>query len=201
MHTVKVLTLLVEHNQALVYLIIFVGLIFEGEVILMSTGILAHLGALNIWFALCFVLVGGFSKTLLGYHIGKVIHDKWHDTKVLKYIEKRVFNFMPRFDQKPFWSIFISKFIIGFNYMVIIFAGYKKVNYRKYLKAEIISTIIWAPLMLSLGYFFSYTALHISREIWKFLSIVLIFVIGYIIFDKLVGWVYEIFEEFYGNKE
>ena len=80
----------------------------------------------------------------------------------MKYIEERVFNFMPHFDRKPFWSIFISKFIMGVNYLVIIFSGYKKINYKTYLKAEFFSTIIWAPLLLTIGYFFSYTALNIE---------------------------------------
>ncbi|MEI6580592.1 MAG: VTT domain-containing protein [bacterium] len=197
MHTVKLLTTLVIHHQVLVYVIIFFGLIFEGEVVLISTGILSHLGALNVWFALCFILIGGFSKTLLGYHIGKIIHDKWHETRALKYIEKRVLNIMPHFNQKPFWSIFISKFIFGVNSMVIIFSGYENVNYKKYLKAEISATLIWAPLLLSLGYFFSFTALHVSKEIWRFSLVILILMILFFLFDKLIGWIYEIFEEFY----
>ena len=86
----------------------------------------------------------------------------------------------------PFWSIFVSKFIIGTNYIVIIFSGYEKIDYKKYLKAEISSIIIWAPFLLSVGYFFSYTALRISREIWKFSLIVLILFIIFILFDKLV---------------
>jgi len=199
MHTVKFLTLLVSHYQILAYVVIFLGLIFEGEVTLISAGILSHLGALNVWFALCFILAGGFTKTFLGYHVGKIIHDKWHETKFLRYIEKRVLNVTPHFVQKPFWSIFISKFIFGLNYMTIIFSGYEKVDYKKYLKAEISATFIWAPLLLGLGYFFSYTALHVSREIWKFSLVILILVILFFLFDKLIGWIYEIFEEFYEN--
>ena len=201
MHTVNLLTVLVEHNQVLAYILIFFGLIFEGEIFLISTGILAHLGALDIHFVIIFVFCGAFIKTLLGYYIGTLIHKKWHDVKFLKHIEKRVDAIMPHFKEKPFWSIFISKFIMGFNHIVIVFAGYSKVNYRKYLKAEISSTIIWIPLLLFLGYFFSYTALHMSKEIGRFSLIILIFVIGYVLFDKLVGWLYEIFEEFYGEKK
>lgn len=107
---------------------------------------------------------------------------------------------MPNFEQKPFWSIFISKFIEGANHIVIIFSGYKKIDYKKYLRAEIISTLIWAPLLLSLGYFFGYTALNISKEIWRFSLIILILMILFFLVDKLIGWIYEIFEEFYdGN--
>ena len=201
MHTVKFLTILVEQHQVLAYALIFIGLIFEGEVVLISTGILSHLGALNIWFTLCLVIFGVLTKTFLGYYVGKTIHNKWHETKFLKYIEKKVLNIMPHFDQKPFWSIFVSKFIFGVNNMVIIFSGYKKINYKKYLKAELSSTIIWAPLLLLLGYFFSYTALHVSKEIWRFSLIILIFVILFFLFDKLIGWIYEIFEEFYDEKK
>ena len=197
MHTVKILTSLVEHHQVLAYFFIFIGIVFEGEFFVIFTGILAHLGALHFWFSLFAILLGGLGKTFLGYYIGSLIHDKWNNTKFLNYIQKRVQYFMPRFRQKPFWSIFLSKFIIGANHIAIIFSGYSKINYKKYLQAEIISTAIWAPAFLLLGYFFSYTALHITHEIWRFSLIVLILIILFIIFDKVVSWAYEIFEEFY----
>jgi len=200
MHTVQLLTNLVENNQILFYVLIFIGLVFEGEFVLITTGILAHLGALSFSFALIFILLGGLGKTLFGYSIGKFIHNKWHDTRFLRFIEKRIFTVMPNFNKKPFWSIFISKFIMGINHMVIIFSGYQKINYKKYLKAEISSTIIWAPLLLSLGYFFGYTALRVSKEIWRFSLIVLLLIIGFILLDKFIGWLYEIFEAFHTNR-
>ena len=201
MHTVKLLTTLIENHQILAYTLIFVGLIFEGEFFVISTGVLAHLGALDFWFALFFILLGAVSKTLLGYYIGKIVHDRWHHTKFLKHIAKRVLQIMPRFKQKPFWSIFISKFILGTNHIVIIFSGYHKIDFRKYLEAETLATIIWAPTLLSLGYFFSYAALHVSHEIWRFSFIVLVLVILFIVFDKLVSWFYELFEEFYNDNQ
>jgi membrane-associated protein len=187
----------VEHHVVFTYLLIFIFLIFEGEFILIVTGILVHLGALDLGPSLFFLYLGGMGKTFLGYGLGRLINKKWHQTKFLKHIEKKVHNIAPRFKRKPFWSIFISKFIIGFNHAVIIYAGYLKVDYRKYLKAEISSTVIWAPLLLFLGYFFGYTALSVSREIWEFTLVALLLIIGFILLDKLIGWIYEIFEEFY----
>jgi membrane protein DedA with SNARE-associated domain len=90
---------------------------------------------------------------------------------------------------------------MGTNYLVVIFSGFENIDYKKYLKAEASSTVIWAPLMLSLGYFFGYTALHISREIWKFSMVVIALFIIFILFDKLVSWLYELFEEFYDDKQ
>jgi membrane protein DedA with SNARE-associated domain len=197
MHTVQLLKNLVENHQFLAYVVIFLGLIFEGEFVLICTGIITHLGALNFWVSLIFILAGGLSKTFIGYYLGRKMHEKWNHNKFLRYIEKRVFRLMPHFEKKPFWSIFISKFIMGVNYLVILFSGYTKVPLNTYLKAEVISTAIWAPGLLSLGFFFSYTALHVSREIYRFSLVVLLLLIAFFLFDKLVAWLYEVIEEFY----
>ena len=197
MNSVHILNHLVWDHQVLAYLLIFIGLIVEGEVVVITAGVLSYLGALDFWLALCFILAGGMVKTFGGYYLGVILQEKYSQANFLKYLKKRVLYFMPRFRERPFWSIFVSKFIMGANHFVIIFCGYEKIDYKKFLRAEISSTVIWAPLLLSLGYFFSYAALHVTREIWRFLMIVFIFYIIFVLFDKLVSWIYEMFEEFY----
>jgi len=152
MHTVNILRHLVENHLAFTYFLIFFITIFEGEVVSISAGILVLLGAINFWLALILILCGGMMKSVLGYFLGKFLHRKFNNHKFFQYIEKRVFNIMPHFQHKPFWSIFISKFIMV-NHLVIIFAGYKNVNFSKYLQAEMSSTLLWAPGLMLLGYF------------------------------------------------
>src|SRR3989344_9600289 len=106
MHTVNLLTSLVENHQILAYALIFFGLIFEGEFVVISVGILAHLGALSFWFALLFILLGAVSKTFLCYRLGEILYAKFNHHKVFKQIQKKVYNGFPRFLLKPFWSIF-----------------------------------------------------------------------------------------------
>jgi membrane protein DedA with SNARE-associated domain len=200
MHTVNFLSRIVEHHQVLIYAIILLGIIFEGEFVIIFTGILAHLGALNIFVALPFIFLGAFSKTFFGYALGQFLFKKFNHHRFFSYIQKRVYLVLPKFKTRPFWSIFISKFIIGANNVVIIFSGFEKINYRKYLKAEILATVIWVPFFLSLGYIFSYTALRVSGEIWRFSMVVLVLVILFLLFDKLVSFVYELFEEYYNDR-
>jgi len=194
MHTVQVLNHLVENHQIYAYLIIFLGLIFEGEVVVITTGVFASLGALNFWTALFFILAGGMVKTFGGYYLGGYLYSKYSEHNFFRYLEKRVLYFMPRFQQRAFWSIFISKFVMGTNYLVIIFSGYNKINFKTFLKAEILSTIIWAPSLLYIGYFFSETALSYTKEIGRFSFIVLILVIVFLLFDKLLATFYRVFE-------
>ncbi|MBP7006824.1 MAG: DedA family protein [Candidatus Pacebacteria bacterium] len=201
MHTIQVLNNLVESNQALAYCILFLGLIFEGEIILISAGVLAHLGAFDFVTALIFIFAGGMVKTLIGYRIGEFLHKKFNHARLFNFLERKVLSVIPRFRERPFWSIFLSKFIMGMNYFVIIFSGYEKINFKKYLKAEIIATIIWAPLLLSLGYFFSYAALSVSKEISKFLLAIMFFLLVFILIEKIIELLYGLYEHFQHNKK
>lgn len=194
MYTVKFLTTLVENHQILAYAVIFLGLIFEGEVVVITTGVLAYLGALDFTLSLVFIFTGSFVKTFVLYYLGEILNKKFSYNKFFQYIEKRVLYFMPRFEQKPFWSIFLSKFIMGTNYLVILFSGYKKINLKTFLKAEIISTFIWAPLLLSIGFFFSQTAISISKEIGKFSMIIFILIVVFLLFDKIISSFYTLYE-------
>jgi membrane-associated protein len=187
----------VEHHEILTFGLIYLGMVFEGEFFLICTGILIHLGALDFYPAIMIVFIGAFSKTVIGYGLGEFLFIEFNHNRFFEYIKKRVYRILPGFKNKPFWSIFVSKFIMGANNLVIIFSGFERINYRKFLKAEFFSTIIWAPMLLTLGYFFSYTALRVSHNVWKFLIVILILFTLYIIFDKLVSWLYELFEEFY----
>lgn len=194
MNTVEVLNHLVENNLTLAYVLIFLGLIFEGEIVVITTGVLSSLGALDFWVSLSFILAGGIVKTFGGYYLGVLLHRKCNQHRFFKYLEKRVLYFMPRFKEKPFWSIFISKFVMGTNYLVVIFSGYHKINFKTFLKADIFSTIIWAPLLLSLGFFFSQTALSYTKEIGRFSLVILALLIIFLLFDKLAATFYRIFQ-------
>ncbi|MDE2399850.1 MAG: VTT domain-containing protein [Patescibacteria group bacterium] len=194
MYTVHALSRLIEHNKELAYLVIFLVTIIEGEIIAISAGILILLGALNFWICFLLIFFGGMTKTFLGYSLGGFLRNKFENSKFFQYIEKKVFSIMPRFNQKPFWSIFISKFIIGLNHLVIVFSGYQKINFKTYLRAELLSTVLWVPFMLSLGYFFSYAALHVSRRISEFSLVIIIFIILFFLLDKLISLLYDVFE-------
>ncbi len=197
MHTIELLKSLVEQHQFLAYGIIYLGIVLEGEFIVISAGILAYLGALNFWVALVFIILGGLSKSIFGYALGKFLFDKWNHNGFFKYIKSRVKYFLPSFKHHPFWSVFVSKFIWGANHLVILFSGFERIDRKKYLKAEFLSTLIWAPGLMLLGYFFSYTALQLTEELYRFFTITLILFILYFLFDRVFTWAYAIFEEFH----
>src|SRR3989344_1254349 len=187
---------LVVSYQIIAYLVIFLGMILEGEIILILTGILLHLGAINFLPTIILVASGLFSKSFIAYNLGIFLQRKYPNSKFFRYIHQKVIYFFPHVEAKPFWSIFVSKFLVGLNNFVLIFAGYLRLAFKTYLKAEIFSNILWGSIVLSLGYFFSFAAFAITKEFKKFALIVVLFIIGFVILEKVITFIYEVFERF-----
>jgi len=182
----------------LAYFLIVLGVIIEGEIVVVMAGIFAHLGSLNIYFAFLATIFGGSLKSILGYSLGYYLQRKHSHRPIIRQAEHRINYFLPNFCTRPFWSMFLSRFLIlGIHWFGLIFTGYKRIKIRTFIKAEISSLVAWSVIMLSLGYFFSYTALSISRDVRKFLGILLLFFIAFFILEKIIAFIIEVWE----NKE
>jgi membrane protein DedA with SNARE-associated domain len=177
------------------YLLIVLGVIIEGEIVVVIAGIFAHLGSINIFYAFLATIFGGSIKSVLGYGIGYYLQKNHSHRPIVHQSERRVNYFLPNFCERPFWSIFLSRFLIlGIHWFGLIFTGYKRIKIRTFIKAESSSLIVWAIAMLSIGYFFSYTALSVSRDVRKFLGILLLFFIAFFIVEKIVAFIIELWE-------
>ena len=182
-------------HAELIYLVIVLGVILEGEIIVIIAGILSHLGPVNVFLAFGATILGGLIKSILGYSLGYYLQKHHSEKRLILRTENRINYFLPNFLHKPFISIFLSRFLIlGMYWFALIYAGYKKVKIKTFIKAEITSLLTWAIVMLSLGYFFSYTALSISRDVRNFIGIILIFLIMFFILEKIIAFVIELFE-------
>jgi membrane protein DedA with SNARE-associated domain len=195
MLTIKHITDFALFHDELAYALIILGVIIEGEIVVILAGIFVHLGALNIFIVTSSVLIGAFIRSVIGYKLGLYLEKKHSHQSTVRWSENRINYFLPNFTKRPFLSIFLSRFLIlGMYSFTLIYAGYKKINIRTFIKAEITSFVVWTSVMLSLGYFFSYAALSISRDIRKFIVIILIFFIAFFFLEKIVAFVIELFE-------
>lgn len=183
----------VELHANIAYVLIVIGIIIEGEIVVILAGIFANLGSLNIFVAFIATLIGGGAKSLIGYSIGYYLQKNHSGKPIIKYAEHRVNYFLPRFCERPFWSILVSRFLIlGLHWFTLLYSGYKKIKIRTFVEAEISSLVMWSISMLGLGYIFSFTALSISRDIRKFISIIFLFFIAYFILEKVIAFLVEI---------
>lgn len=192
MITINFIRHFVEMYALGAYVLIFLGVIIEGEIVVILAGIFVHLGSINIFFAFIATVLGGITKSTIGYALGSYLEKNHSKRLFIQRTESKIAYFLPSFKEKPFWSIFISRFfILGINWFALIYSGYKKVNLRTYIRAEVSSLLIWAVIMLSLGSIFSYTALSIGRNVRNFIGIIILFFIAFFIVERIVAFILE----------
>ena len=194
--SINLIRYFIESHAIIIYFIIILGVIIEGEIVVILAGIFSHLGSINPFIALFCVMVGGVTKSFLGYLIGFHLQIKHSHRPFLGKMERRISYFLPHFNEQPFWSIFISRFfLLGMGWFTLVFSGYRKIPVKIYAKAEALSLVVWSVGVLALGFFFSYTALSISRDVRNFLGIILIFFVAFFILEKVVALIIELFEK------
>ena len=201
MYTVKVIELFVRDNEVLSYIFLLLGALIEGEFILITSGILAHLGALPLLNVFVVATTGAMIKPFVGYWFGGIILKYFPNSRFLHFLEKRIVAILPRIKTQPFWSVFISKFVYGVNHLTLIFAGFLKLPFKKFIIAEFTSTIIWLTGLISLGYFFSHTAFALSRDIKKVSVILLLCIIGFLLVQKIIVFFINLYESYAEEKE
>jgi len=193
--SISVIKHFVEAHSFYAYVLIFLGVIIEGEVVVIFAGIFSYLGSLNIGLSFLAVVCGGCVRSILGYCIGSYLQRHHSGKLILSKIERRITYFLPNFSKRPFWSIFISRFfLLGIGWFTLIFSGYKNVSIRTYARAEALSLLIWSVAVLSIGYFFSFTALSISRDIRHVLGIILLCFIGFFVLQNFIAFIMEFIE-------
>ena len=194
MHFLEIITLYIDQHIVLTYCTILFAIVIEGEVALIVLGILAHTRLVPLPAAITLAVFGAAIKTTAGYVIGQTIKKYIPKNKMFDFMERRVLAVFPHFAEKPFWSLFFSKFIYGLNHFTIIFAGYIGSRVRTYITAEAISSVAWITIMFSIGYFFSYAAFELSHDIRKVALYLLVGIFAFLLVEKIVGFIIELVE-------
>lgn len=161
-----------------IFIIVFLesGIFFAlpGDSLLFVAGLLAIAGILNIYILIPLIFVATFFGGIVGYYIGAHLNRlrKFYIfKKILKdeYLEKtnRFFENHGRI------TILISRFIPLARTFVPIVAGIAKMNYSKFLRYNLLSSLLWATIVPLVGYFLGF----LFPEIKNYLSYLIIIVI------------------------
>jgi len=181
----------VEIHRYTGYFILFFAMVFEGEVFLILAGMLAQLHAFDIFDVLWVSLAGVLVGDVLWYYLGHKLKDKWFAKKIIAQAERSVTFFLPRFKEKPFKSIFLSKFIYGANHATLVMSGALKVPFILFAKAEFFASVVWVAVFLTAGHFFGLAAIWVTHKATRFALIVALFVVAFILLQKLIAFYYE----------
>jgi membrane protein DedA with SNARE-associated domain len=133
-----------------VYLVIFLAMLVEGEMVLFTTIYLAESHFLKIRILIPVLFAGAFTGDNLWYFVGGYLERKipW----VRKWFGHITKPINKRLAQRPDIVIFVSKFTYGLNRATLMRAGAHPVKYGEFLKTELFTIFCWMSVIGNLAY-------------------------------------------------
>lgn len=167
--------------QKFAYLLIFIGIVLEGDIILFASAFLAYKGFFNLWYVLFIAFFAANIGDLLWYKAGHWLNNL--SNLFNKFIKR--FQFLDNhLEVRPFHTIFVSKFTYGFHRLLFMRAGILNFNLVELSKYNLIPNTVWIIVVFGLGYFsgasFSIVKKYfLFTEIGLFIFILLFFILEY----------------------
>jgi membrane protein DedA with SNARE-associated domain len=134
------------------YILIFIGLIFAGETILLPALYLAFAGKLS----LLFVLLTAFAATIISdyawYLVGAYMETKFSQRLISGRIRKAFIKLSGVFEKRALRVLFLSKFVYGTRVVSHILAGAKRLSLKTYFTVNFLSTSLLFAFITLLVY-------------------------------------------------
>ncbi len=145
------------------YALIFFGMFFEGDLFLFAATFLANLGVFDITPVLIVTFFGMTIGDILWYRLGI------YQEKLPSWLQKLILRIASPFDamlvNKPFMTLFITKFTYGAHHLVLARAGGNRLDLKRFIKSDIGATLLWIAVIASLGYFGSFAFSQIKEYV------------------------------------
>lgn len=175
------LSTLISHYGLLT---VFVGSLLEGETVLLLAGYAAHRGYLDFAAVVTLASLGAVIGDQLWFTLGRrqgtrlIARRPWLGDKV-----HRATNLI---EHHPTQVILAMRFAWGLRTALPIAIGMSRLTWRRFLLLNLISAMLWAPLVASIGYFFgALLTQHVSDlhhvEHWGMLAVVLLALIVHVV--------------------
>lgn len=187
MHSLDLFISFVEAHRYWGYGLLFIAMIFEGELFLTATGMLVRLQAFDFLDAFIFALAGVLSGDMLWYWAGRMLELRYPHHRITRFVVQRVKRYLPSIGRNPFHVIFLSKFIYALNHSTLVVLGFLKIPFGHFIRIQLITSFIWSLLFLIIGYIFGSVALTITHRFQRFIMLGVLFLMAVALIDYIIG--------------
>lgn len=186
-------------SKLIIYFLIALFMVIEGEIFLLVAGSLIHFGVLDFWPLVLAATLGTWGSDLFWYELGRRYGEKligrfgrWFfltPARFLK-IEKLILS-------HGAWLILLSKFSYGLNHTFMLAAGTVKFDFKRFLKYQFSVSVLWVLAFISLGQFFASSLAVIEKDIKRVSLAVLTLAVVMAIVERL--FIRKFLKKFTGN--
>ena len=170
------------------YVLIFAGSFLEGSAVMMTTGLLWHIGTVAFWPAYAALLIGDLSADIVWYFVGhfaaRSFFIRWGHffsmtPEVLEKIERRFNHYHTKI-------LIISKLTMGLGLAVpiLIVAGMLRVPFIRFVVINLLGGIVWILFLMGIRYYFG----DVLQQIPKDFQIAVAIAVPFLLFFAL-RWV------------
>ncbi len=161
------------------YVLAFFGMVFEGDGALFSLAFLTAEGFFDAGDMFTAIFVSVIFGDTLWYFVGKKYIASF--PRISAWVDRFAKPFDRHLSERPTRTLLLTKFAYGAHHAVLIRAGMSKMDFRKFIKSDLISIIVWIFAIGSLGYFSSFSLAYEKKylryaEIALLLALALFFV-------------------------
>ncbi len=169
------------------YTLTFIGLMFEGDVTLFTVSFLTREGFFDVEDMLVVVLLSVFIGDVLWYQLGKHVIPKF--PKVVRVVERLAQPFDKHLFDRPARTLLMTKFTYGVHHAVLIRAGMFQMDFRRFVKNDILAILIWVGVIGGLG-LFSSLSLEYMRKYVRFVEVsLLVGLLSFFVFERILRFV------------
>ncbi len=155
---------------------LLVGFFLPGDSLLVTAGLLASRGYLNIFELLALLSLMAIAGDAVGYNIGRVTGPRiFTKDKSFLFAKDHLLKAQAFYEKHGGKTIFLARFMPFIRTFAPVVAGVGKMPYRRFAMYNIAGGITWVFSMTLLGYFLGRSIPNIDRYIdWIILAIILI---------------------------
>ena len=131
------------------YLMVVVGVIFEGDATVVAASILAHRGFLTLRWVIVLAAVTSLTMNQIYFWLGR----RHGVERVAKADGRRLFrNIVHHTRKHAIWLVLLSRFVFGFRMAIPATVGALGMSMTKFLIADLFGALIWAVTLGGTGY-------------------------------------------------
>jgi membrane-associated protein len=154
---------------------LLVGLFLPGDSLLITAGLLAGMGLLNIWWLNGLVIAAAILGDSTGYAIGTRLGPRiFTRPKSMLFNPKHVQRTQRFYEKYGAKTIVIARFVPIIRTFAPVLAGVGSMRYRRFLTYNVVGGIGWVVSMTLAGYLLGQTVPNISKHIHELVIVIIV---------------------------